>query len=112
MTSEEDFNNLLPYLSNEKFYPLHDENDYSTLDVWLAGSDAEVEGTYMTWYTKLPMPYLPWQDNRPYLGSEVYNYIQADLKFVLNDTGRYIKDFKIKDLMNHQSPYFISTVFY
>ena len=49
-----------------------------TIKVYLAGTDKDKEGTWVTWYTKDKIQHLPWGPNRPYNDGDRYNCLMLE----------------------------------
>ena len=60
------------------------DSDTKEIQVYLGGTDDDVEGVFTTWYTRQLIEYLPWGPNRPYNDGELYNCLM--LKASLADT--------------------------
>ena len=68
--SKDEYDDLIRFVSQEKHRRMAtvflEESDYRWARFWSAGDDEDVEGVFVNWYSRLPMPYIPWVENRRY----------------------------------------------
>ena len=49
------------------------DSETNEIQLYLGGTDDDVEGVFTTWYTRQLIQYLPWGPNRPYNDGDLYN---------------------------------------
>ena len=88
--SKEALDDLARFLALRKHRRMNiykEEKGVATSYFWSAGHDNLEEGTFVNWYTNIPMPYLPWERNRPYADGTSYNYLMTEIHFRPDDAS-------------------------
>ena len=111
--TREDFEDLVDHLAlyknilaGECLKDIATEEDIDIIQVYLGGSDEEIEGNYTTLVTKMPIQvkyhhsivplrykdcvqYLPWGKSRPYTNSRSYNSLMLEAEMRLTGNPHY-----------------------
>ena len=82
--SEIEFDDVIRFVEQEKHLKMpafeKEGEPYREVHFWSAGEDDDVEGEFVNYYSKEPMPYLPWGKNRPYAAGTTYNRLKTRVK--------------------------------
>ena len=108
--SKEEYEDIIRFVLQEKHWKAVKalKKESEDVDIWHAGDDDDVEGQFLNWYTNEPMPYLPWEESRPFSASPTWNFIMSRIKFeIKNGTKEHAK---IRDIPENMERIAICTV--
>ena len=100
--SEDEFEDLVTFVSLEKHRKMENvfksESDYRWISFWSAGDDEDVEGKFVNWYSRIPIPYIPWAENRPHADGTTYNHLCSAVILRKDDNGtEFVGDSNVRD---------------
>ena len=82
--SKKEFDDLIMFVAQEKHLKMQ-QFARRSVAFWCAGEDDKVEGEFVNYYSKKPMPYLPWGKNRPYPSVTTYNRLTTRVKVPIGE---------------------------